>query len=223
MSAQYTTIRLVLDSIMRHPLLQDITLETAVDYAVSFMRIIGVPNIFIEKTEVIEISDYKGLLPSDFHQMIQVKDTKYNTVFRYSSDSFHMSENKEETINLTYKLQGGVIFTSIEKGKIEIAYRAIPVDECGFPLIPDNSSFIRALELYIKKQWFTILYDLGKINNNVLNQTLQDYAWAVGDCETEFKRLSIDEMESIATMWRSLLVRPNEHYKTFKILGDRLI
>lgn len=55
----------------------------------------------------------------------------------------------------------------MKDGEIEIAYRAIAVDEDGYPLIPDRSPFTRALELYIKKQCFTILFDLGKINQAV--------------------------------------------------------
>ena len=45
-----------------------------------------------------------------------------------------------------------------------MAYRALPVDGEGIPLIPDNSVFYRALEAYVKKNWFTILFDLGKIS-----------------------------------------------------------
>jgi hypothetical protein len=53
--------------------------------------------------------------------------------------------------DLTYKIQGNFIYTSFEEGEIEVSYQAIATDEQGFPLIPDNSSFTRALELYIKK------------------------------------------------------------------------
>ena len=52
-------------------------------------------------------------------------------------------------------------------------------------MIPENSSFERALELYIKKKVFTVLFDLGKISQVVYNNTQQEYAWAVGDCQNE--------------------------------------
>jgi hypothetical protein len=75
-----------------------------------------------------------------------------------------MSEDKYESSELTYKIQGMVIYTSMKEGTIEIAYRAIAVDKDGYPLIPDKSTFTNALELYIKKKCFTIWFDLGKIN-----------------------------------------------------------
>ena len=189
MAEQYTNIRLILDRIMRHPLMQDISLETAVDYTIDFMRIVGVPSMFMEKTEVMQIEKYRAMLPCDYYQMIQVRSTKGGQfAFRYSSDSFHMSECKgncgRELADLTYKIQGNMIYTSIEKGEIELSYEAIATDSEGYPLLPDNSSFTRALELYIKKQWFTILFDLGKISPAVLQNVQQEYAWAVGDCQT---------------------------------------
>lgn len=72
------------------------------------------------------------------------------------------------------------IYTSIEKGEIELAYRAIMVDSDGYPLIPDDGTFAIALELYIKKRYFTILFDQGKISHQVLANTQQEYCWAVG-------------------------------------------
>lgn len=222
MSDKYTNIRIVIDKIMRHPLMQDISFETVVDYTVDFMRIVGTPSIFIEKTEILEISKWRALLPCDLHKIIQVRMCGNGAAFRYSTDSFHMSDDHSKG-DPTYKLQGNVIYTSIEKGNIEISYTAIATDSDGYPLLPDNSSFTRALELYIKKQWFTILFDLGKINPGVLRNTQQEYAWTVGDCQTEFNRLSIDKAESLCNSWNTLIVRSNSHSNGFRNNGAKEI
>ena len=76
---------------------------------------------------------------------------KPGAAFKYSSNSFHMSDMNSSTSDYTYKIQGNVIYTSIPNGVIEIAYQAISLDENDYPLIPDNSSFTRALEAYVKK------------------------------------------------------------------------
>lgn len=226
MAEQYTNVRLILDKTMRHPLMQDISLETAVDYTVDFMRIVGVPSMFMEKTEVIQIGKYRAMLPCDYCQMIQVRSTKGGQfAFRYSTDTFHMGECKDhcgrESADLTYKIQGNMIYTSIEKGEIELSYEAIATDSEGYPLLPDNSSFTRALELYIKKQWFTTLFDLGKISPAVLQNVQQEYAWAVGDCQSEFNRLSIDKAESFYNSWRTLILRDTEHRTGFRNNGAK--
>jgi hypothetical protein len=221
MAEKYINIRLVLDKLLRHPLLQDITLEMAVDYCIDFMRIVGVPTMFEEKVVTIEIKDWRGILPEDYHEVIQVRfpggDGK---CLRYSTDSFHMSENANNAM-LTYKIQNSIIYTSMKEGELEIAYKAILVDSEGFPLIPDNSSFIRALQAYIKKEAFIVVFDLGKISQASFQNAQQEYAWAVGDCQTEFNRLSIDKAESFFNSWKTLILRDTQHSSGFKYNGER--
>lgn len=222
MATKYISIKVIMDKLLRHPMLQGLSLEAAVDYAVDFMRIVGCPAIFTEKTEVIPIECYKGLLPCDYYEMIQVRGN--NSTFRYSTDSFHLSEDKshaQHTRDLTYKIQGDYIFTSLKEGEIEIAYTAIETDENDFPIIPDNSKFTRALEAYIKKEWFTILFDMGQIQPAILQNTQQQYAWAVGACESEFQKLSLDKAESFFNSWRTLIVRDREHSKGFIKNGSK--
>ena len=217
-----------MDRLTRHPLLQDIPFETVIDYAGEFMRIVGIVPSFIDKTAVIDIHNYRGQLPCDFYEMVQVR--LYSTgcdgytngapelrqVFRYTTDSFHMSPDKPKVSDLTYKIQGDCIFTTpLEEGQIEIAYMAIPIDEDGYPLIPDNSSYERALEAYIKKQWFTIQFDLGKITQQAMQKADQDYAWAVGQAQSSMIRPTIDQMQSLANMWNTLIPRHQDHRKGF--------
>lgn len=218
-----------MDRLTRHPMLQDLTLETAIDYAVEFMRIVGVPTTFIDKTDVVEIHNYRGELPCDFYEIIQVRllpkpgqPPELAPVFRHTTDTFHMSPLKAKISDLTYKIQGTCIFTApLRDGPIEISYKAMPIDEEGSPLIPDNSSYTRALEAFIKKEWFTIQFDQAKINPQIMQKADQDYAWAVGQCQTDLIRPTIDQMESISNMWNTLLERSQEHRKGFLHEGSR--
>ena len=214
MAEQYINIKVILDRILRHPLMQDLSLETAVDYTIDFMRIVGMPRMFTEKVVRITIDKYRALLPCDYYQTIQIR-IPGGPALVYSTDSFHMSNKGNSS---TYKIQGNIIYTSIESGELELAYLAISTDADGYPLLPDNSSFTRALELYIKKQWFTILFDLGKITSAVLQNTQQEYAWAVGDCQSEFNRMSIDQMEAFSNSWRTMILRDHQHSSGF--IGD---
>lgn len=217
MAEQYINIKVILDKILRHPLMQDLSLETAVDYTIDFMRIVGMPRMFTEKVIRITVDKYRALLPCDYYQTIQVRIPGGHALV-YSTDSFHMSNKGNSS---TYKIQGNIIYTSIESGELELAYLAVSTDEDGYPLLPDNSSFTRALELYIKKQWFTILFDLGKITPAVLQNTQQEYAWAVGDCQSEFNRMSIDQMEAFSNSWRTMILRDHQHSSGFIGNGSR--
>lgn len=219
MAEQYTNIENIYSRILRHPLMKDVTFEYVVDLTVDFMRIVGVPDMFEEKVTVIDIDDYRGLLPCDYYNVIQIRDIKTNKCYIHASDSFHYSNSKSDTAMLTYKIQNSVIFTNTRKATLEMAYHAIMIDENGYPMIPDNSSFTRALTAYIKKEYFTIQFDMGNITPNVLQQALQDYAWAVGACETEFNRLSIDKAESLFNNMRTLIDNVRQHGTGFENLN----
>lgn len=193
----YISIRQILDDLLAHPLLRGLSLERAVDYAVHFIRIVGMPKISTEKTETVKIDNYRALLPDDYYAIIKVLNPKNNTPLVHSST---------EDIDNSYKIQGNIIYSSLRNGELTVSYKALLVDEDGYPMIPDNSSFIKALELYIKKQYFTILFDLGKINIQVLNNTQQEYAWYVGQCQSDLVRPTIDEMKSITNMWNNIVI-----------------
>lgn len=213
MAEQYTNIRLILDKALRHPLMHDLSFETAVDYTIDFMRIVGVPTLFEEKVVELKVDNYRAKLPCDYYQIIQIRN-KNGITLKHSSDTFHMKN--EECKGFSYKIQGNIIYTSIESDTVELSYEAIAVDDEGYPLIPDNSSFTRALIAYIKKQWFTILFDLGKIHQAILQHAEQEYAWAVGDCQTEFNRLTLDKAESFYNSWRELIIRDHSYRNNFR-------
>ena len=237
---QTTNIRRILDRVMRHPMLRDIPFETAVEYAIDFISLMGTPALYDEKTAVVQINDWRGPLPCDFEHMIQVRmaGTQHSNrwlnckwipmhpVYRESGHSFHMSDFKPNALvtgELTYKTQGMVIFTSTKDVDVEIAYRAFRVDDEGYPLLPDNTSFLRGLENYIKLQWFTVLFDMGKISHQVLFNTQQEYAWAAGDAQSEFSRLNLDEAETLFNSFKTLLPRNNEHWRAFFTNGAKEI
>lgn len=213
----YTSIEEVLDRVLRHPLLQEMTYEAGIQYVVDFLRTVGFPQTFIEKQACVEIKEYRAELPKDLIQILQVKNTKSNIYLKSMSSSIYDTDKN----NNTYKTQGNIIYTSFKEGNIEIFYKAIPIDEYEIPLIPDHPVFLKALELYIKKEWFTVLFDLGKINQNILQNTQQEYAFKVAQCTNMFIIPSVSEMKTITNMLQQTL-NTNKHFSNgFKNLGNK--
>ena len=213
---QYTNIRRIMDELNKHPLLSDITLEQVVSYLVTFINIFGIPKLYQDKETLVKIEQYRGLLPCDLISINQVMDCKTKLCLRSSTNTFTNCDNK-----YTFRVQGRTIITSLQEGEILVSYKSIPIDEDGFPLLIDNSVFIEALKEYIKKEYFSILFDLGKLNQAVLQHTEQRYAWLAGQLRSEFTIPSISEMESIKNMWTRPIQNNNEFYTGFKNLGNQ--
>ena len=232
---QYIELQEVLSRVLRHPLLQDVNMEQAVQYTIDFIHVFGLPDMFEDREVLVSIKDFKGELPCDLISINQVMDTCSNTCLRSMTDTFFPTnyERGKKTIGhigyhdeLTFKVQNHIIYTSFEEGEVKINYKAIPVDEHGFPLILDNAVYLRALESYIKVQAFTILFDTGKFgtgknSNMVLQNAQQEYAWRAGQLQSEFNIPSESEMESICRSWTTLIQRNTDFDNGWKNLGDR--
>lgn len=218
---QYINIREILSRLLRHPMLNDLSLEAAVQYMIDFLGIIGLPATYIDIVEEVNIQEYRGLLPCNLISINQARWKDRNVYLRSMTDNFNCTNNPNEKQEATFKTQGRVIFTSFKEGTIEVSYKAIPVDNEGYPLLPDEPNFLRALELYIKKQWFTILFDMGKITPSVLQNTQQEYYVAAGACNNAFLVPSVSEMESIKGLMNQLIPRWNEFNHGFKNEGNR--
>lgn len=217
---QWVNIRLILDRCLRHPLMSDLTLEAAIQFLTDFLGIMGLPPTYVDALEEVEIKDYRGMLPCNLISINQVRWKKNGICMRSMTDNFNGHSEKDNG-EPTFKTQGRIIYTSFKEGTIEVSYKAIPIDNEGYPLLPDEPTFLRALELYIKKQWFTILFDMGKISSAVLQNTQQEYSFAAGACNNTFMIPSPSEMESITNMMNQLIPRFNEFKKGFKHLGSK--
>jgi hypothetical protein len=242
---QYTSIKRVLDNLLDHPMLRDVTLEQAVRYTLRFISLHGYPQLYEDKVATIVIKDFKGLLPCDLISIIQVKDLDSNICLRSMTDTFtpslegkpsspkrhkdllhniqeeYIPPRKEHLEELTFKTQGRVIYTSFPVGKVEIAYKSIPVDEDGFPLLIDNETYLNALEAYIKLKVFTVKFDTGKIQAGILSNAQADYAFAAHELNAEMCIPSVSEMESITRMLNTMIKPTSRFDQGFKYMGDR--
>lgn len=245
---QYTNIRRVLDNITDHPMLSDVTLDQAVRYTIRFIGLHGYNKLYQDRIENIDIEDFRGVLPCDLIRIVQVKDLRTGICLRAMTDNFakgqqphnHPPEPPRDLTNnvkplkelyipaLTryneepaFKTQGRILYTSFPEGCVQVAYKAIPVDEDGFPLLIDNETYLAALEAYIKKQVFTIKFDTGKINSNVLINAQNDYAFLAKQLQSEMVYPSTSEMEAISRSLTALIPRMREFDNGYANLGDR--
>ena len=224
---QYTNVRQVLDELKRHPLLQDLTLEQVVSYIVTFIGIFGMPKLYQDKEEVLHIEDFRAKLPCNCIQINQIKECKTGVCLRSMTDNFMPREHYDRSAGykipqeLSFKTQGQVLYVSFKTGDVSVSYKAIPVDKDGFPLLIDNPVFLKALEAYIKREAFTILFDMGKIAPAVLQNTQQQYAFLAGQLQSEFTVPSISEMESIKRSWCTLIQRTTSFNGGFRNNGNQ--
>ncbi len=228
MAQNYESLKIVMDRLLRNNALSGISFESVIDYTIDFFDIVGVPSIYEERYFEAKIENYRVKLPCDFIEDIQIllapKGSNHFIPARSATDTFHNNydcANVNTSKDFTVSLNNNFIFTSLETGKLKMTYRAIVTDEEGYPMLPSDRTFILALEAYIKKEYFQILWDEGKIEDKRYEVAQNEYVWAVGRCETHMQRLSLSEAESFFNSFRTLVPRDNEFSKRFSHLGSK--
>jgi len=113
-------------------------------------------NNIASYNEMIESSDIFHYTPV---QISSTTSTVFNPTikvdqFNPQTEDFIASRNEYEITNdssasngaYQYKIDSGYIYTNFPTGYVEIAYKGFPIDNNGYPMIPDDEKFRQALK-----------------------------------------------------------------------------
>lgn len=128
--------------------------------------------------------------------------------------------NMTET-QYTYRLNAGIIETNFEDGFVELTYSGFVTDCNGFPMIPDEVKFEKAVEWYIIERLDYKKWRKGEIPDKVYNHSQQQSSWYIAAARSKGNIPSIDKMESWKNAMLRSIIRPNQHAFGFKYLGSQ--
>ena len=115
---------------------------------------------------------------------------------------------------ITFDLNNNNITLSEKEGKVCMAYLAIPTDEEGLPLIPDDTSYKLAVKKYLTMKLDYIEWRRGTLAPQVFDHSEREWMWYVGQAGNKAKGLNLDQMEAFKKQTMRLI--PNiEKYSTF--------
>jgi hypothetical protein len=129
----------------------------------------------------------------------------------------------EHTTDLTYMIKPGYIKTNIETGFLMLAYQAIPTDKEGYPMIPDNQSYIDAIYWYIVMKLLYPKWANGQVRDVVYYDAKRSWNYYCKQAYGNAMMPNKDQMESIKNAWLRLVPEINEHQSAYSTLGERQI
>jgi hypothetical protein len=185
---------------------------------------IGAHPQYIEKADTIDVTDYRASLPCDLHKIIQIG--KSNIPLIKSTGSFSNSTTEDtqhlkSKQGLEYSVNDAFINTNFKEGTIQIAYLAVPTDEDGFPLVPDDEGYKEAMEKYVIMKLKYPEFINGTYNPNLYQKIERDWHLYCAQARGNANMPTIDDMESIKNQWVRLLPQLQEHKHFFNKLNDR--
>jgi len=189
--------------IQRHPLLKNVLKSDIVNYIKTVINLIGAPGLYEDKNTQLTIADFRSLLPADFISRIAVRKIiddevddaqilkvtlTHNTDDAFKSYSSLTDEGKNIINNdsiYTHKIVGDYIYTDFEEGTLELIYKAFSLDENNYPVLDGggaigDTALQLALEWYVKREYFYILWTIGKIAEKVYQHAHQQSLLYIG-------------------------------------------
>ena len=222
----YISLKSLIDRIMISPLYYELKFDAAIIWAVECLNKIETSEVFVDKVENIIIEDHIGELPYDYVKAIKLRInpiTERDSVSaKISVDPFFQKFQENDMGLRDYKIEGGYIKTYIEEGTVDLAYKALPVDGDGYPMIPDNTFIILAIQRYVQLQYLEILRDTGTLQDaSILYDMEKKYAWAVGQAQSQRQLENLDKMQGVKNAISSLVMSNNSHETDYREITSK--
>jgi len=234
-NGQNVSLKTILWKVLNQPIAADLTYEDAAAFAVEAIRLIGAPLSFEDiVTTPILVTNYKAPLPSNLLNIrgVRIINNLENfddgaIALRHATDIYHTGascnpdSDNDIPYEYTYTVQKGIIFTSIPSGYVQISYKGLPVDEDGYPLIPNEQKTLLAIEYYILHRFIEPLWIIGKITDKAFSYIEQKRHFYMGGADTSLKLQSQDHLESVMNTINRLIVNDSAHSNFYKNSGQQ--
>lgn len=240
LTGKYVPIDRIIENVYNdHPFESSVDWDSCMEWVGSAMRLMGVPTVMVKDIACVVIEDYKGELPDGILNIDLVRykssSTDHDTTsiaykaMRYEGDPFIIKQfcSSSESCkslcshnsDITYQLNDNYIFTSFEEGQIEIAYDKFPLDDRGFPLIPDDEGIIQGMSWYIAYKIAYVLWMNDQLSKAKFDYIRGEKDWYIGKAISRARILSKDQMETWKNMTTRLIPKLNAHATHFSNIG----
>lgn len=162
-------------------------------------------NNYVVDEHYVEIKDHE-------HMKYKIPTTQYEMLHRATktlSDTFASSKYDKSP---QYFIKPGWLVSNKSEGFVKISYKAIAVDERGYPLIPDTSSYQEAVYWYVMMKLNFSKFLKGRlggkgVNNpqNVYFYIQQQWNFYRNQAYAEAMMPTADDMRNIKNEWNQLI------------------
>lgn len=216
---------------------RDDWINDAIEWMGEALDAIGTLGQLVDKARVVKTSSHRAPLPSDLYMLKGVyyghgnkeKDVSDLTLedfpmfMEYGSADLHPAVIEEvaeqetgaqRSVNETYLINGQYIQTSFESDYIAIFYKAFPLDDDGFPMLPDMYEFSQALYWYIVMKLLEggENHPSGEIGWQVARQEWLRYC---GQARAQANMPDIGKAAHFRDMWVKLVPDWNRNFKNY--------
>ena len=185
------------------------------------LNLIGSYAQLEEVSSIISVANHRVLLPCGF---LYPKDITFNgRPLSWSTKSAANNYQCEDCNKIptcctdhNFYISDGYINTSLPQGDLCIVYLSIPVDEEGYPLVPDEVYFDKALKAYCTYMLDRIQFRRGLIPDKVYQESKIDCLFYVNSARGSANMPDSAQMERLKRVWVRLIPKQGEYTNGFR-------
>jgi len=216
----------------------DLSISNAIEMVGEAISAIGLYSAYVNKVtdgnkelhhlDPIVLENYRAKIPCDLYKLNSIRFiTSYNEETRTvesslpmisSSDVFSMNVGKPiyAENDLRYKVNNGYVYlTGIASGLLMFSYEAFATDERGFPLVPDDDRYTKAIVAYIQERIGFKLMMQDKLSERKYAYLEQNWLFYVNSAYTGGMLQTIDDVEAFRNSFVRMVSDSAAHYNSY--------
>lgn len=226
MNVRLISVKTIINRVYRRlNLNEDLPEDDMIEWVGEALLRIGAFSQFIPKVEKLEITNGKVALPCDFYKLMEIShslDTDVITTIykplQWKSESFYSEyfcddckiQVSTNVTNPYFMINNSYIYTSFTDGCVCISYLAVPTDEDGYPMVPDDEMTLDACTKYIIYQLDYREWRKGAIQDKVFQHSEREWHFGVGAAKGSLNMPNSQQMETIRNVIQRLI--PSQNY-----------
>lgn len=204
-----------------------------VEWASEALDLIGAFGQYEIITDCIELNSGKAKLPCSFYKLqgVNFKGHPLHWATQSNANNYQCSDCQIPVCqsggcDYTFYLNDSYIITNIGLSddtdqNICLTYLSIPVDENGWPLIPSDIYYQKAIESFIIHMLDYQEFRKGKITDKVFEKSESNWLFYVNSARASALMPNIAQLERLKNVWRKLLPNTNSYNRGFTDLGKQ--
>lgn len=196
-----------------------------IEWCAEAMSMIGAYSQYQNIATKWTVDNYRFKLPCDFVYLVDIsyggKPMSYQNkklINNYLCPDCNTIPNC--CTSDTFYIENGFINTTFQDGELCVVYQAVMLDGEGFPMIPDNVYFDKALAAYCTYMLDRIEFRKGKIAEKVYKDSERDWYFYVNSARGAANMPSLHELENLKRLWVRLIPLQNEHNNHYSNINN---
>jgi len=234
MISGYISINTVLAKLYRDlNINEEISFTSLIEWSAEALNLIGAYSQYEEISECLDLVAGKAKLPCAFYKLVSINYKGYPVHWATNTNASNYQCNNCQIpicasgkCEYTFYLNDNYLITNINvdpaiDSNICIVYLGMPVDDDGYPMIPDDVYFQKAIVAYITYMLDRQDWRKGKCTDKVKDESEREWLFYVKAAKGAANMPNSAQMERLKNVWRRMLPLTNEYNRSFINLGKQ--